>query len=68
MVLQVAALTNVRLCYGIEKADYPAECAEIMDREFQRWMRWYGKSYSDYNLEKGDFLETPMNEKINQAA
>ncbi|KAL5964521.1 Histone-lysine N-methyltransferase H3 lysine-79 specific [Taenia solium] len=29
VVLQVAASTNVKFSYGIEKADYPAECALI---------------------------------------
>ncbi|MTV28898.1 hypothetical protein FTX61_26530, partial [Nitriliruptoraceae bacterium ZYF776] len=36
VVLQVAASTNVKFSYGIEKADYPAQCAVRMDKEFRR--------------------------------
>lgn len=48
VVLQVAASTNVKFSYGIEKADYPAQCAVRMDKEFRRWMAFFGKTYQPY--------------------
>lgn len=35
--------------------------------EFRRWMAFYGKEYSPYELERGDFLCEDMKEKINSA-
>ncbi|XP_059477589.1 histone-lysine N-methyltransferase, H3 lysine-79 specific isoform X2 [Neocloeon triangulifer] len=56
VVLQMAAATNCKICYGIEKADMPARYAESMDQLFRKWMAWYGKSYGNYQIVKGDFL------------
>ena len=39
-----------------------------MSDEFQKWMRWYGKIYSDYLLETGDFLDDSFRERINSAS
>ncbi len=38
-----------------------------MSDEFQRWMHWYGKIYSDYLLDTGDFLDEQFNERISSA-
>jgi len=67
VVLQVAASTNIKLAYGIEKAETPASYAVKMDLEFKRYMAWYGKTYSDYLLEEGNFLESDCAERINKA-
>lgn len=67
VVLQVAASGNVKECYGVEKAEIPAKYAEDMDREFRRWMSWFGKTHKPYKLEQGDFLDTKMREKIQSA-
>ncbi|XP_060071074.1 histone-lysine N-methyltransferase, H3 lysine-79 specific-like [Ylistrum balloti] len=67
VVLQVAAATSCKMCYGIEKAEYPAKYAEDMETQFKRWMKWYGKKNSNYQLDKGDFLCDEMVEKINNA-
>uniref|UniRef100_UPI00358DF8A1 histone-lysine N-methyltransferase, H3 lysine-79 specific isoform X2 n=1 Tax=Myxine glutinosa TaxID=7769 RepID=UPI00358DF8A1 len=64
VVLQVAAATRCRHCYGVEKADIPAQYAEAMDMEFCKWMKWYGKKNGNYTLEKGDFLSDEWKEKI----
>ena len=56
VVLQVAASTNIKECFGIEKATTPAKYAQEMDRLFRRWMKWHGKTFSPYRLERGDFL------------
>ena len=68
MVLQVAAATPCKLCYGIEKAEYPAKYAEVMIKEFEKWMKWYGKKHSPFQIEKGDFLCDEVKEKINNAS
>jgi len=67
VVLQVAASTDIKLAYGIEKADIPCRYAEAMDIEFKRFMNWYGKTHSDYLLEQGNFLDVPCTERINKA-
>nr|XP_020024600.1 histone-lysine N-methyltransferase, H3 lysine-79 specific-like [Castor canadensis] len=50
VVLQVAAATNCKHHYGVEKADIPAKYAETMDREFRKWMKWYGKKHAEYTV------------------
>ncbi|XP_042198738.1 histone-lysine N-methyltransferase, H3 lysine-79 specific isoform X2 [Callorhinchus milii] len=64
VVLQVAAATHCRHYYGVEKAEIPAKYAESMDNEFRKWMRWYGKKYGEYTLERGDFLSEEWRDKI----
>ncbi|THD18503.1 Histone-lysine N-methyltransferase H3 lysine-79 specific [Fasciola hepatica] len=48
VVLQVAACSDAKFCVGIEKAEYPSACAASLDKEFRRWMSFYGKSYRPY--------------------
>lgn len=50
VVLQVAASSNVKFSRGIEKAAYPSECARRMDKEFRRWMGFFGKPYQPYEV------------------
>lgn len=68
VVLQVAAMTEVKQCIGIEKAETPSCYAERMDKNFRFWMRWYGKSYSDYELIRGDFLSPENRHLIENAS
>ena len=68
VVLQVAASTNVKECFGIEKATTPAKYAQEMDRLFRRWMKWHGKTFSPYRLERGDFLLEENRVKISEAS
>ena len=68
VVLQVAASTNIKECFGIEKAATPAKYAIEMDRLFRRWMKWHGKTFSPYRLEKGDFLLEDNVAKIGEAS
>ncbi|KAF7257149.1 hypothetical protein EG68_05426 [Paragonimus skrjabini miyazakii] len=67
VVLQVAACSAAKFCYGIEKAEYPALCACKLDSEFRHWMAFYGKSYRPYLLERGDFLSPECQERIASA-
>lgn len=67
VVLQVAAASECKLAYGIEKSDVPSEYSKIMEKEFVRWMNWYGKEFSPFKLEKGDFLDKSFKEKIGTA-
>nr|XP_031529787.1 histone-lysine N-methyltransferase, H3 lysine-79 specific isoform X3 [Vicugna pacos] len=46
VVLQVAAATNCKHHYGVEKADIPAKYAETMDREFRKWMKCWREAIS----------------------
>ena len=38
-----------------------------MDRQFVKWMDFYGKSYGDYELLKGDFLDPKFDDIFNSA-
>ncbi|XP_062590962.1 histone-lysine N-methyltransferase, H3 lysine-79 specific-like isoform X1 [Saccostrea cucullata] len=67
VVLQVAAATQCKMCYGIEKAEFPAKYAETMSSEFEKWTKWYGKDHGQYQIEKGDFLIEDVKDKINNA-
>lgn len=68
VVLQVAASTRAKICFGIEKAETPARYAEGMDKMFRKWMKWFGKKCGDYQLIKGDFLVDEHREKIMSAS
>ena len=39
-----------------------------MEREFRRWMRWYGKQHQDFELIQGDFLDDCFLETISQSS
>ncbi|RNA12095.1 histone-lysine N- H3 lysine-79 specific-like, partial [Brachionus plicatilis] len=56
VVLQVAAVSHCKICYGFEKAEWPARYAIKMEQEFKYWMNFFGKTYSEFRLYKGDFL------------
>ena len=43
---------------------YPLQC---MEEEFVRWMDWYGKSYGEFELMKGDFLDSEFDETMQSA-
>jgi hypothetical protein len=38
-----------------------------MDFHFRRWMKWWGKSHSEYKLVKGDFLNEEFRERVTSA-
>ncbi|RZC33271.1 histone-lysine N-methyltransferase, H3 lysine-79 specific [Asbolus verrucosus] len=67
VVLQMAAATPCKVCFGIERADVPSRYAEAMNKYFRTWMQWYGKKYGEYKLIRSDFLTEEHREKINQA-
>lgn len=68
VVLHIAALTQCKFVYGIEREDTPATYASAMSDEFRSWMRWYGKKYSEFQLEHGDFLtHSTLDERIKDA-
>ncbi len=57
VVLQVAATIDCKLSYGIEKAECPSEYAKSMEKEFKALMNWFGKPYSNFIIDQGDFLD-----------
>ncbi|XP_050519843.1 histone-lysine N-methyltransferase, H3 lysine-79 specific isoform X2 [Daktulosphaira vitifoliae] len=68
IVLQMAASTQCKICWGVEKADVPSSYSAFMHTNFQKWMSWYGKQYGEYKLIKGDFLSEEHREKITNAS
>ncbi|KAJ3639303.1 hypothetical protein Zmor_002668 [Zophobas morio] len=67
VVLQMAAATPCKICFGIEKAEVPSRYADAMNRYFRTWMSWYGKKYGEYKLIRSDFLTEEHREKIAEA-
>uniref|UniRef100_T2M8S1 Histone-lysine N-methyltransferase, H3 lysine-79 specific n=1 Tax=Hydra vulgaris TaxID=6087 RepID=T2M8S1_HYDVU len=67
VVLQAAASNQFKECLGVEKADIPAYYAVEMEKEFKKWMDWYGKIYTDFTLEKGDFMDKKWQDSVNEA-
>ncbi|XP_025197414.1 histone-lysine N-methyltransferase, H3 lysine-79 specific [Melanaphis sacchari] len=67
IVLQMAAATQCKICWGVEKADVPSSYSKFMHLNFQKWMSWYGKECGQYQLIKGDFLSEEHREKITNA-
>ena len=46
-----------------------ASCVvQCMESEFRRWMKFYGKICSKYEIVQGDFLAEEMKEKIAHAS
>ncbi|XP_018022161.1 histone-lysine N-methyltransferase, H3 lysine-79 specific isoform X2 [Hyalella azteca] len=64
VVLQMAAATLCKRCYGIEKADTPYRYSETMVKLYKRWLAWYGKKHGEYKLVQGDFLQKQHREWI----
>ncbi len=56
VVLHVAAIGQSKVCFGFEKAEWPAKYAELMGKEFIFWMNFFGKSYSEFRIYIPDFL------------
>ncbi|CAD5111869.1 DgyrCDS1135 [Dimorphilus gyrociliatus] len=67
VVLQVAASTTVKRCIGIEKAEYPSSCAINMQIEFRKWMSWFGKTFSEFEIIRGDFIDEQFRDSIREA-
>ncbi|ESO02151.1 hypothetical protein HELRODRAFT_65325, partial [Helobdella robusta] len=67
VVLQVAAATPCKYCYGIEKAQWPAYYAKQLSGEFEKWMKFYGKEHGAYELMKGNFLSDDYKDVISSA-
>jgi len=68
VVLQMAALTECKICIGIEKATIPAKKAEEMDKYFKRWMGWYGKKFSEYKIVQGDFFDLEYKKMVSESS
>lgn len=67
VVLQVAGAFPLKVCLGIECAKVPSQYAVNMDAKFRRYMRWFGKKNSEYELINGNFLADEHSEKIKSA-
>ena len=39
-----------------------------MEQEFIKWMDWYGKSYGEFELHRGDFLDPEFSNIFNSAS
>jgi len=50
VVLQAAASNQFKECFGVEKAETPAVYASAMEKEFRKWMDWFGKTYTEFTV------------------
>ncbi|CAG0878947.1 unnamed protein product [Cyprideis torosa] len=67
VVCQVAAMASCAKVFGIEKADTPNSYSGLFNENFKKWMRWYGKKYTQFELIKGDFLSEEYRSLITSA-
>ena len=49
-------------------ASLPYSISQRLNNEFIKWMDWYGKSYGEYELLKGDFLDPEFTEIFQSAS
>ena len=38
-----------------------------MEKEFKKWIKFYGKEHSDFTIDKGDFLSDEVKERVANA-
>uniref|UniRef100_A0A0K0E525 Histone-lysine N-methyltransferase, H3 lysine-79 specific n=1 Tax=Strongyloides stercoralis TaxID=6248 RepID=A0A0K0E525_STRER len=68
IVCQVAGSSKVGKAIGIEIADLPAKYARRMEFEFSRLMRWHNKTFRQFKLYHGNFLDTKYRKLITEEA
>ena len=49
------------------ECEYIICLTQRMEEEFVRWMDWYGKSYGEFEIMKGDFLDPEFNDIMQSA-
>ncbi|VDP06124.1 unnamed protein product [Soboliphyme baturini] len=68
VVLQIAGGSPCYKCIGIEKGEWPNKFAVVLEKEFRKWMKWYGKKHQPFELINGDFLDEKYRDVIMQAS
>uniref|UniRef100_A0A914W9R5 Histone-lysine N-methyltransferase, H3 lysine-79 specific n=1 Tax=Plectus sambesii TaxID=2011161 RepID=A0A914W9R5_9BILA len=68
LVVQMAGGSKVKKAVGIEIASVPSQFAETMEREFSRWMKWYGKKFRPFELHRDNFLDRKYRDLITKEA
>ncbi|CAD6184405.1 unnamed protein product [Caenorhabditis auriculariae] len=68
LVTFVAAMANVKKSVGIEIALLPSTLAVQLQGYFEQFMAHFGKSYSPFELHKGDFLDEKFNDLLTKEA
>ncbi|TKR93592.1 hypothetical protein L596_008014 [Steinernema carpocapsae] len=68
LVCHVAGASRVKKAVGIEISQLPNTFARQLEREFVRWMKWYGKKFQPFSLEQGDFLHSQYRQLITEEA
>ncbi|CAF1254827.1 unnamed protein product [Adineta steineri] len=53
VLLQIAAMISCKKIIGIEKNS----SIKKIEENFRFWMKWFGKSYSDFQIIEGDFFD-----------
>uniref|UniRef100_A0A0K0G1U2 Histone-lysine N-methyltransferase, H3 lysine-79 specific n=1 Tax=Strongyloides venezuelensis TaxID=75913 RepID=A0A0K0G1U2_STRVS len=68
IVCQVAGSSKVGKAIGIEIADLPAKYARRMEFEFSRLMRWHNRTFRQFKLYHGNFLDMKYRKLITEEA
>eukprot|EP00117_Sycon_ciliatum_P031386 scpid44403/ scgid0941/ Histone-lysine N-methyltransferase, H3 lysine-79 specific; DOT1-like protein; Histone H3-K79 methyltransferase; Lysine N-methyltransferase 4 len=68
VVLHVAAMVECKRIMGIEKAERPAAYAKEMEKQFRKWMAWYGKRFTPFTIIAGDFLLDEFQDTITSSS
>jgi hypothetical protein len=67
LVVHVAGGSRVKKALGIEIAQLPCRFASLLEVEFRKWMKWFGKKYRPFQLCAGNFLDSKYREQIMEA-
>uniref|UniRef100_A0A915DEH9 Histone-lysine N-methyltransferase, H3 lysine-79 specific n=1 Tax=Ditylenchus dipsaci TaxID=166011 RepID=A0A915DEH9_9BILA len=68
LVIHAAGGSLVQKAIGIEVAALPAKFAKTLEKEFKKWMSWFGKKHQPFELQQGDFLDDKYRNLIMQEA
>lgn len=58
---------HLALCLFVCVCECIIFLTQRMEEEFVRWMDWYGKSYGEFEIMKGDFLDPEFNDIMQSA-
>lgn len=68
VIIFIAGAFKFKTCIGIEIGKIPSKFAIEVSKNFKKFMNWFGKDFSDFNLIEGDFLNEQYRQTIENAS
>lgn len=67
VVLQMAASGSFKYCYGVSSPDETNYLSETMLVEFTKWMGFYGKDYTEFQIFREEFMSSEMLKLVSES-